>query len=189
MSAARTLPPAEEQDPRSDARGARGRLKNLGKSPKPLWRIRDAMRNAKPLSDASPTFNQLKAFLKKRTLSVSISDVLNKRSSPEREAARLISTENQSHKVGVFGGFTVEVTGKLTGWRVTTTDQATGIQHEFYVHDGEIHHVSLPSSPPWNHSTQFVVGCRVKRIMDSEKRAILHAVSGVSEGASKYSEG
>src|ERR1700722_16420291 len=133
MSAARTFPPAEEQDPRSDARGARDRLKNLGKSPNPLWRVRGAMRNAKPLSDASHTFNQLKAFLKKRTLSVAISNVLNKRSSPEQEAARLISTENRSHKIGVFGGFTVDVTGKLTGWRVTTTDRATSIQHEFYV--------------------------------------------------------
>jgi hypothetical protein len=188
MSAARTFAPAEEQDPRSDARSVRDRLKNLGKSPKPLWRSRDAMGSAKPLSDASHTFNQLKAFLKKRTLSVSISGALNKPSVSEREAARLISTEKPSHKIGIFGGFTVEVTGKLTGWRVTTTDQATGIQHEFYVHDGEIHLVSLPSSPPWNHSTQFVVGCRVKRIMDSEKRAILQAVSRVSPGASKIQQ-
>ena len=100
------FPPAEEQDPRSDARGVRCRLKNLGNL-QPLWRVRDAMRNAKPLSDASHTFKQLKAFLKKRTLSASISGALNRRSSPEREGARLISTENPSHKVGVFGGFTV----------------------------------------------------------------------------------
>jgi hypothetical protein len=92
-------------------------------------------------------------------------------------AAQLISTEKPSHKIAVFEDFRIEVTGVLTGWRITSTDQATGIQHEFYVHDGEIHHVNLQSSPPWNHYTQFVIGRRVKRIMDSEKRAILQAVS------------
>jgi hypothetical protein len=174
MSAARTFSPAEDQDLRSDARGVRDRLTNLGKSPKPL---REAMRNARPLIDASRTFHQLQAFLKKRTSKVSISGALNKRPSPQLEAAQLISTEKPSHKIAVFEDFRIEVTGVLTGWRITSTDQATGIQHEFYVHDGEIHHVNLQSSPPWNHYTQFVIGRRVKRIMDSEKRAILQAVS------------
>jgi hypothetical protein len=182
MSAARTFPPAEDQDSRSDTRGVRDRLTNPGKSPKPL---REAMRNAQPPSDASRTFHQLKAFLEKRTSKVSISGALNKRPSPQLEAAQSISAEKPSRKIAVFEDFRIEVTGVLTGWRITSTDQATGIQHEFYVHDGEIHHVNLQSSPPWNHCTQFVVGRRIKRIMDSEKRAILQVVSRVSGGASK----
>lgn len=94
MSAARTFALAEEQDPRSDARGVRDRLKNPGKFPRPLWRVRDAMRNAKPLSDASQILDQLKAFLKKKNLKVSISGALDKRFLPELEAARSIPTEN-----------------------------------------------------------------------------------------------
>src|SRR6266704_7024761 len=98
MSAARTFPPPEDQDSRSDARGVRDRLTSLGKSPKPL---REAMRNAKPLSDASRTLHQLKAFLKKRTFKASVSGALNKRPSPQLEAAQLISTEKPSHKIAV----------------------------------------------------------------------------------------
>jgi hypothetical protein len=85
------------------------------------------------------------------------------------------SIASGSVTISAFGGFKIEARTLSTGWRVSSTDQATGIQHEFYIHDGAIYHVSL-----WNQSAQFVVGCRVKRIRESEKRAILQAVSELS---------
>jgi hypothetical protein len=182
-SAARRSSPRKVQEQRFDASGVGDRLKLLGKPPKPLGRVRDTLRSAKPLRDASHTFDQLMAFLKKKTLS----RVFNKLSASARDTARL--QEKPSHRIAVFGEFTVEVTGRLTGWRVTTTNQATGIQHEFYVHDDVIHHVMLPLSAEWNNSTQFVVGCRVRQIMDSEKWAILQGVRGVRAGESKIQRG
>ena len=56
---------------------------------------------------------------------------LDKRFLPELEAARSIPTEKTFHEIGVFGGLTVGVAGKLTGLRVTTTDQAAGISTRF----------------------------------------------------------
>jgi hypothetical protein len=93
---------------------------------------------------------------------------------------RLSSVNNVSLKVGVFGDFKIAATSMSTGWRVTTTDQNTCLQHEFFVDDGQIYHVQFQKSPPWSHETPFVVGGRVKRILSSEKRAVLQAVVGWS---------
>jgi hypothetical protein len=81
--------------------------------------------------------------------------------------------------VSVIGTYRIETRGTATGWRVTSIDQSTGAAHEFFVHDGAIYHVSL-----WNNSSQFVVGARVKKIMDSERHAILEAVGDSSTAAS-----
>src|ERR1700753_1202974 len=81
------------------------------------------------------------------------------------------STERQSLTIAVFDGYKIEAKGTNKGWRVRSKKLSTGIQHEFFVHQGEIFHISL-----WNHPIQFVVGCRVKRIMESERQAILQAV-------------
>lgn len=98
----------------------------------------------------------------------------------ENEAVRLSSVKSASLNVGVFGDFKIAATGMLTGWRITTTDQHTGLQHEFFVYDGQIYHVQFQKSPQWSHETPFVVGGRVKRIMASEKQAIQQAVGGWS---------
>ena len=98
----------------------------------------------------------------------------------ENEAVRLSSVKSASLNVGVFGDFKIVATGMLTGWRITTTDQHTGLQHEFFVYDGQIYHVQFQKSPQWSHETPFVVGGRVKRIMAAEKLAIQQAVAGWS---------
>jgi hypothetical protein len=94
--------------------------------------------------------------------------------SPAREVARL--TYYPPTRAFFFGKFVVESTDLSTGWRVTTTDPTTGVQHNFYVHDGQIHHIDFHAPAPWNHSTPFVVRKRVKRITDSEVRAIRRAI-------------
>jgi hypothetical protein len=98
----------------------------------------------------------------------------------ENEAMQLRSVNKVSLKVGVFGDFRIAATRMSTGWRITTTDQNTGLQHEFFVDDGQIYHVQFQKSPPWSHETPFVVGSRVKRILSSEKLAVLNAVVGWS---------
>jgi hypothetical protein len=132
-----------------------------------LWRVRDAMRNGRP------PLEQL------RTSKGVIP--------PKSEAQSLVSTEKGGMKVGAFGNFKIEgsslrVSSRLLDWRVTATDQTTGLEHDFFVREGRIYHIQFYSSPPWNHSTQFTVGGRVKRIMGSEKRAILQAVAEWSSG-------
>jgi len=97
---------------------------------------------------------------------------------------RLRPVKNAALQVGIFGDFKIAATSMPTGtglgWRITTTNQNTGLQHDFFVDDGRIYHVQFQSSPPWSHQTSFVVGSRVKRIMASEKQAILQAVGGWS---------
>lgn len=97
-------------------------------------------------------------------------------------------------KISVFGNFKIEVVGvskgtTLLGYRVTTHDQTTGLQHDFYVHEGEIRHVQFQSSPPWSYSTPFVVGNVVKRIMDSERRAIMDAIREFAAGVLDEDDG
>jgi len=104
---------------------------------------------------------------------------------PKPEKHSWIPTEKRAMKVGVFGHFKVEgsssrASSRLLDWRITATDQTTSLEHDFFIRDGQIYHVQFHSSPPWNHSTKFTVGVRVKRIMDSEKRAILQAIVGWS---------
>jgi hypothetical protein len=101
----------------------------------------------------------------------------------------LISTEKKTLMIRVFGDFKIEATAvlngsRILGWRITSNDQTTSLQHDFYVSEGQIHHVQFQSSPPWNQSSQFVVGGKVKRIMESEKRAILRAISDFNLGVS-----
>ena len=79
--------------------------------------------------------------------------------------------EQGTREIVAVEGFRVEALKLSTGWRVNSINESTGVAHEFYVHEGIIYHVRL-----WNHSTQFVVGNCVMRIMDSEKQAILYAV-------------
>jgi len=90
-------------------------------------------------------------------------------------------------KIGIFGNFKIEgsslpASSRLLDWRITATDQTTGLEHHFFLREGQIYHVQFHSSPPWSHSTQFTVGGRVKRIMHSERRAILQAVLAWSKG-------
>jgi hypothetical protein len=68
--------------------------------------------------------------------------------------------------------FRIEMRGIAAGWRVSSIDQASGIRHEFYVESGVIYHVDL-----YDHSTKFLVGRPVQRIMETERQAILEAVS------------
>jgi hypothetical protein len=73
--------------------------------------------------------------------------------------------------------FRVEATSiHSSDWRVTTTHRGTGLRHEYYVRQGQIYHVQFMSSPPWTHSSQFIVGTKVRRIADSEKHAVLAAI-------------
>jgi hypothetical protein len=150
-----------------------------------IWRIREAMRTGRPLVDGHETLELLKTFRKRTLVRASVSDSLDTLSLLERwRARRLMSVKKATPKVGVFGDFKIAATGMPTGtglgWRITTTDQNTGLQHECFVNHGQIYHVQFQSSPPSSHQTPFVVGGRVKRIMASEKRAILQAVVGWS---------
>jgi hypothetical protein len=94
----------------------------------------------------------------------------------------MVSTEKKALLIGVVGNFEIEASSlssgsRILGWRITSSDLTTGLRHEFYVSEGQIHHVQFQSSPPWDHASQFVVGGKVKRIMESERAAILRAVS------------
>jgi len=102
------------------------------------------------------------------------STTLPEKKPPAREVAPL--RYHSPTRVFFFGKFVVESTDLSMGWRVTTTDTTTGVQHNFYVHKGRIHHIHLHASAPSNHSTPFVVGRRVKQITDSELRAIRRAI-------------
>jgi hypothetical protein len=85
--------------------------------------------------------------------------------------APLYAANNRTVTITAFGGFKIEARGFSGGWRISSTDEETGIRREFYVHERVIYHMSL-----WNQSTEFVVGGRVNRIRDSERQAILQAV-------------
>jgi hypothetical protein len=140
------------------------------------------MRKGRPLSDASAILERIKASLKRDNSSVSNTGSPNLEFFAGAEVSRLIYTEKKTSMISVFDNFKIEATAvlngsRIVGWRITSNDQATSLQHEFYVSERQIHHVQFHSSPPWNHSSQFVVGGKVKRIMESEKRAILRAIS------------
>jgi hypothetical protein len=98
----------------------------------------------------------------------------------EQETLQLLSTDSKAQNEGFFGDFKVEGTklGAGSRWRITIIGQTAGTKHEFFVQEGEIYHVQFHTPAPWNHLTQFVIGCRVKRILDSEKRAIFDAIAG-----------
>jgi hypothetical protein len=175
-----------EQDPHSSATDIRDRFNSLGIFFEALWRVRDAMRKGRPLSDASAILERIKASLKRDN---SNAGSPNLEFFAGAEVSRLIYIEKKASMISVFDNFKIEATAvlngtRIVGWRITSNDQATSLHHEFYVSERQIHHVQFHSSPPWNHSSppwnhssQFVVGGKVKRIMESEKRAILRAIS------------
>jgi hypothetical protein len=130
--------PAEKHVPHPSGPNMRDRLRSLGVFLETLWRFRDAMHQGRPLTDAFEVLDRLKASM-----------------------------------IGVFGSFRIEATAvqigsRLLGWRVTTCDRTTTLQHDFFVHDGQIHHLLFQSSPPWDHSSRYVVGSRVKRLAEDE---------------------
>jgi hypothetical protein len=187
MSAARTLLPAE-QGPHQRATDRRGRLNSLGIFLEALWCVGDAVRKGRPLSDASKILERLKAPLNRHSSGIANTGYPALEFIPGVEVPRLIPTEKAS-MLRVLGNFTIEATSvlngsRILGWRITSKDETTCLQHEFYVSEGRIHHVQFQSSPPWNHSSQFVVGAEVRRIMESEKRAILRAISDFNLGVS-----
>jgi hypothetical protein len=82
--------------------------------------------------------------------------------------------------------FRVEATRiHKSDWRVTTTHRDTGLQHEYYIHQGQIYHVQFLSAPPWTHTSEFVVGTKVRRIAASERRAVLAAIQTKDQDTTK----
>jgi hypothetical protein len=159
MSAARKFSARGTKEPLAGATTVRDRLKSLGSLLEALWYVRDAMRKGRPLNDTSEILERLRASM-----------------------------------AGVCGNFKVEATAvyngsRLQGWRVTSHDRTTSLQHEFYVHEGLIRHVQFQSSPPWNHSSRYIVGGKVKQMLETEKRAILHTISSSSAGVSDEDDG
>jgi hypothetical protein len=184
MSAARTLL-LTEQDLQPRTKDMRDRFNSLGIFLEALWRVRDAMQKGRPLNDASEILERLKVSLKGDSSGVSNTGHPNPKFFAGAEVPRVVSTEKKASMIGVFGNFKIEATpvlsgSRILGWRITSNDQTTSLRHEFYVSEGRIHHVQFQSPPPWDHSSQFVVGGKVKRIMESERRAILQAVVGWS---------
>jgi hypothetical protein len=188
MNAARTLLPAE-QGPHQRATDIRDRFISLGMFHEALWCVGDAVRKGGPLSDESEILERLKAPSNRQSSGVANTGYPNIKFSAREEVPRVASIEKKTSMIGTFGNFTIEATSVLNGllirgWRITSKDETTCLQHEFYVSEGRIHHVQFQSSPPWSHSSQFVVGAKVRRIMESEKRAILRAISDFNLGVS-----
>jgi hypothetical protein len=158
------------------AQGKRKFRNRLGRFCEAALRVREAMRSSRPLEDASKSMSDLGAPL---TIDQTASD----------DRAREANGEEFSTVV-VFAEFKVEATRldgtRAANWRATTTHQVTGLQSEYCIHEGRIHHVQFQSPPPWRHSTPFVVGPRVKRIMASEKRAIFIALEQLSMSPKRY---
>jgi hypothetical protein len=135
--------------------------------------------------------NALKGTLA-RTLTTSRDEREERR--PVREASTTFEDEKSSTSVAAFAEFKVEATSvpsehRREDWRVTTTHLGTGLQHEYYIHDGQIHHVQFLSAPPWSHASRYIVGTRVKRIADSERRAVLDTVQQLSRQGSREPAG
>lgn len=141
------------------------------------WRFSKSMRSGKPL-DGTSVLVDAPDFPWQR-------DALPR---PARDVPRLTETKSEFTNVVAVAEFQIEATSMpssatLPDWRVTTTHHPTGMQHEYYVHEGRIHHVQFQAPPPWDHSTWFIVGMRVKRIMAAEKRAISLALAHISRQA------
>jgi hypothetical protein len=154
-----------------------------------LWCVGNAVRKGRPLSDASEILERPKAPLNRHSSGVTSTGYPKIKFFSREEVPRVVSTEKKTSMIGRFENFTIEGTSvlngsRILGWRITSNDQTTSLRHEFYVSEGRIHHVQFQSSPPWNHSSQFVVGRKVRRIMESEKRAILRAISDFNAGVS-----
>jgi hypothetical protein len=116
-----------------------------------------------------------------RGLRERLKDLWGKSRGPRAQAVTALlhegeSTESSAERsaLTITGSdeFRIEMRGMQAGWRVSSIDQATGIRHEFYVESGVIYHVDV-----YDHPTKFLVGRPVQRIMDTERQAILEAVS------------
>jgi hypothetical protein len=112
-----------------------------------------------------------------------ISVARNRVSVPEREGEQSRPAQERVPQIVCLGDYTIAATwmsaGTGVGWRITTTDRSTSVQHEFFLNRGLVYHVQFQSSRPWSHHTPFVLGSRVKRIIPSEKEAILQCVAGL----------
>ena len=64
----------------------------------------------------------------------------------------------------------------IVGWRITTTDQTSQHEHEYWVQGAEIFLADFRARKPWNHATPFIVGKRATRISSAEKQAITRAI-------------
>jgi hypothetical protein len=152
--------------------GKRKFWNRLGRFCEAAFRVRQAMHSSRPLDDASKSMSDLGAPLRFG-----------------QTKAREANGEEFSTVV-VFAEFKAEATRsdgtRAANWRVTTTHQVTGRQREYCIHEGKIHHVQFQLPPPWSHSTPFAIGLRVKRIMASEKRAILIALEQLSMSPKRY---
>jgi hypothetical protein len=152
--------------------GKREFWNRLGRFCEAAFRVREAMHSHRPLNDVSKSMSDLGAPLRF-----------------DHDEAWEASGEEFSTVV-VFAEFKAEVTRsdgtRTANWRVTTSHQVTGLQHEYCIHEGMIHHVQFQLPPPWSHSTPFLTGLRVKRIMASEKRAILIALERLSMSPKRY---
>jgi hypothetical protein len=136
--------PFAEQSPRSNTRGVRDYLRHLwGQSQQSLMMHGASLRKKAPGSVVS-----------------------------EEMASAPMAEEKRSTTIAMFEDFRIEARAALSGWRIASIDRETGIQHDFYVQQGEIYHLSL-----WKHTDQFMVGRPVNQIRDSEKQAILQVVS------------
>src|SRR6201994_2764464 len=109
MSSSRMLLPAE-QDPHSSATDLRDRFNSLGIFFEALWRVRDAMRKGRPLSDASAILERIKASLKRDNSSVSNAGSPNLEFFAGAEVSRRIYTEKKTSMISVFDNFKIEAT-------------------------------------------------------------------------------
>jgi hypothetical protein len=90
--------------------------------------------------------------------------------------------EKDPHRIVNFVDFKVEGTGffngsRLIGWRITATDQISGHENEYWVHERTICLVDFKASRPWTHQTPFIVGRKITRIRAAEKKAIIQAIA------------
>jgi hypothetical protein len=65
----------------------------------------------------------------------------------------------------------------LTGWRITTTDQSSQHEREYWVRGSEIFLVDFRAPRPWKHATPFVIGKQATRISPEERQAITRAIT------------
>jgi hypothetical protein len=92
-----------------------------------------------------------------------------------------MSTEQSPTSTIHYIDFKVEGTrfldgATLTGWRITTTDQSSLHEREYWVEGSDIYLVDFPTQRPWNHATRFIVGKRASRMSPEERQAITRAI-------------
>jgi hypothetical protein len=78
-------------------------------------------------------------------------------------------------QITVVDDFRIEARCMLSGWKVTSIDLTTGLQHSYYVQDNEVYHLDVFKDSPHG-----VVGNRVNRMREEERFAILQGVRELS---------